>query len=129
MHRKKRNFNSHSFCVNLLRIVPNKPFASEFSIIFLLFKKVCCFPFSSSCPPSSPTQMCITSCALLSPHLCSCSQPFYTNPSLLKTQQSNVWVPVQPSHPSHLWLKIFAYCSKTGKYKIYHFNHFKCIVQ
>ena len=86
-------------------------------------------PMYSNPPPSSPTQMCITSCALLSPHLCSCSQPFYTNPSLLKTQQSNVWVPVQPSHPSHLWLKIFAYCSKTGKYKIYHFNHFKCIVQ
>ena len=53
MHKNKRNFNSHSFCVNLLRVVPSKSFASEFSVIFLLFKKVCCFPFSSSCSPSS----------------------------------------------------------------------------
>lgn len=68
----------------------------------------------SNPPPSPPARMCITSCAFLPPHLCSCSQPFYTNPSLLKTQRSNVWAPVQPSHPSHLWLKIFTYCSKTG---------------
>lgn len=39
MCRNKHNFNSRSFCVNLLRVVPNKAFALTVSILFLLFCK------------------------------------------------------------------------------------------
>lgn len=48
MHRNNSYFECPSFCVTLLRVLPNMSFAFRFYIIFLLFWKVYHFTFPSS---------------------------------------------------------------------------------